>query len=100
MVKMSYFDPGRAFTPFGLLPWMETGVTGLRLNKDGGSWIETTLPESSVSRIERKADLKLSQETGELEGKLTVTFTGLEALGLRVEERHEDETNRKKYPGR
>lgn len=95
--KDAYFDPGAAFTPFGLLPWIETGVPGLRLDKDGGSWIQTTLPVSSVSRIERKADLKLSQETGGLEGKLTVTYTGLEALDRRVEERNADDTGRKKY---
>jgi hypothetical protein len=95
--KDVYFDPGAAFTPFGMLPWIETGVPGLRLDKDGGSWIQTTLPESAASRIERKANLKLSPETGELEGKLTVTYTGIEALNRRVEERHEDDTNRKKY---
>jgi len=39
--KDLYFDPGGAFTPFGLLEWPETGVTGLRLDKDGGTWIHT-----------------------------------------------------------
>jgi hypothetical protein len=94
--KDMYFDPGAAFTPFGLLQWSETGVPGLRLDKDGGTWILTTLPQASESRIERNAKLKLS-ETGELEGKLTVTFTGLEAMNRRVEERHGDEAERKKY---
>ena len=75
----------------------ETSVKGLRLDKDGGSWVETTLPESAESRIERKAELKLSQETGELEGKLTVTYTGLEALSRRVNERNEDDTEHKKF---
>jgi hypothetical protein len=91
-----YFDPGAAFTPFGLLEWEETGVTGLRLDKDGGSWILTTLPQASVSRIERAAKLKLT-DTGELEGKLTVTFTGLQAMNRRVEQRHGDDADRKKY---
>ncbi len=95
--KDLYLDPGAAFTPFGLLPWFETSVPGLRLDKDGGTWVETSLPESAASRIERKADLKLSEESGELEGKLIVTYTGLEALGRRLEERHEDDTDRKKY---
>jgi len=40
--------------------------------------------------------LKLD-ETGELEGKLTVTYTGLEATRRRVEERLADETERKKF---
>src|ERR1700704_5460997 len=51
LVKMNgkdvYFDPGAAFTPFGLLTWYESGVAGLRLDKDGGSWIQTPLPQAS-----------------------------------------------------
>ena len=94
--KDIYCDPGAAFTPFGLLTWPETGAPGLRLDKDGGSWVQTTFPESTASRIERKAKLKLS-DTGDLEGKLTITFTGLEAMRRRVEMRNEDETNRKKF---
>jgi uncharacterized protein DUF3857 len=93
--KELFFDPGAAFTPFGLLPWTETGVQGRRLDKDGGSWIETPLPESSISRIERKADMKLTDD-GALEGRVTVTYTGLEAYALRMEERNEDDAGRKK----
>jgi hypothetical protein len=84
------------FAPFGLLPWPETGVQGLKLDKDGGSWVTTTLPQSSVSQIQRKADMKLT-ETGSLEGKVSVTFSGLEALQRRIEERNEDDANRKKF---
>jgi hypothetical protein len=94
--KDVFCDPGTAFAPFGLLPWSETGVQGLRLDKDGGSWVVTTLPESATSRIERKADLQLSDE-GALSGKVTMTFTGLEALYRRQEMRSEDETSRKKF---
>lgn len=94
--KDMYFDPGTAFTPYGFLPWAETGVTGLRMDKDGGSWVTTTLPSSTDSQIERSADLRLS-DTGDLEGKLTVTYTGLEALSRRIEERNEDDTNKKKF---
>ena len=94
--KDVYCDPGTAFTPYGLLPWSETAVKGLRLDKDGGSWVMTTLPDSSVSRIERKANLKL-RDDGTLEGKLTIVFAGLEALYRRLDERNEDEAGRKKY---
>ena len=93
--KDVFFDPGAAFTPFGMLPWMETAVRGLKLDKDGGTWVETSLPTSADSGIQRKAELKLT-ETGDLEGKLTVTFTGLEAAQRRVEERLADDTQRKK----
>jgi hypothetical protein len=94
--KDLYLDPGTAFTPFGLLPWPETGVAGLRPSKDGGTWVKTALPESSVSRVVRHADLALS-DTGDLEGKLTTTFTGLEALQRRLEERNEDDIDRRKF---
>jgi hypothetical protein len=40
--------------------------------------------------------LKLS-EMGDLEGKLTVTYSGLEAMYHRLDERHADEVARKKY---
>jgi hypothetical protein len=94
--KDLYFDPGAEFTPFGMLPWSETGVPGLKLDKDGGTWIQTPLPASQDSSVTRKAELKLS-DTGELEGKLIITYTGLEASRRRVEERFADDTERKKY---
>jgi hypothetical protein len=94
--KDVYFDPGAAFTPFGLLEWPETGVAGLRLDKDGGTWIRSTLPLSSESRTDRKANLRLT-ETGDLEGNVTVTFTGLEGMYRRLEELHSDDAERKKY---
>jgi regulator of replication initiation timing len=95
--KEIYCDPGAAFAPFGLLPWTETGVGGLLLDKDGGTWIVTNLPESSASSVERSAKLKFDESSGGVEGKLIVTFTGLEAMWRRVEERNEDEANRKKF---
>ena len=93
--KDLYLDPGAAFTPFGLLRWDETGIQGLKLDKDGGSWVQTTLPDSSASQIQRKGVLKLSA-TGDLEGTLVVTFTGLEGMRWRVDERNEDDAARKK----
>lgn len=94
--KDVYFDPGTAFAPFGLVPWTEAGASGLKLDKDGGSWVTTALPDSSASLIERKAELKLTEE-GALTGKITVIYTGLEALAHRLRERNEDEAARKKY---
>ncbi|MBS1840882.1 MAG: DUF3857 domain-containing protein [Acidobacteria bacterium] len=94
--KDTYYDPGTKFAPFGLLPWYESGVTGLKLDKEGGTWITTTLPPSSDSQIDRTADLKITPE-GDLSGKLKLSFTGLEALSRRMTERLEDEAARKKY---
>jgi hypothetical protein len=93
--KEVYLDPGSAFTSFGMLPWGETGVRGLKLDKDGGAWVNTPILDASLSKIGRKADLKMNAE-GSLEGKLTVTYSGLEAAWRRVDERNEDEAHRKK----
>jgi transglutaminase-like putative cysteine protease len=94
--KDTFYDPGTAFTPFGILPWPETAVQGLRLDKDGGAWVTTSVPDSTVSNITRKADLRMTDQGG-LEGKVTVTFSGLEALSMRLELRNQDETTRTKY---
>lgn len=93
--KDVFCDPGAAFTPFGLLMWSETGVQGRRLDKDGGTWISTMLPKSSDSQIIHHANLTLS-ETGDLEGKLTASFTGLKAMELRMDERNDDDADKKK----
>ncbi len=94
--KELYLDPGTALVPFGTLPWSETAVTGLRLAKDGGTWINTPLSDPNDSRTERKAHLKLTS-SGTLEGRVTVTYTGQEALRRRLEERNEDDADRKQF---
>jgi hypothetical protein len=94
--KDLYFDPGGAFTPFGMLTWPETATPGLCLDKDGGTWVQTPLPQSSESRIERTAKLKLA-DNGNLEGKITLTYTGLEAMYHRIDVRNEDDVARKKF---
>src|SRR5260370_11092476 len=91
-----FFDAGAAFTPFGMLPWMETASAGLKLDKDGGSWIQTPLRVSEQSKVERRAELKLAAD-GDLEGKLTVSFSGMDALWRRIEERNQEESARKKF---
>jgi hypothetical protein len=94
--KDLYFDPGAAFTPFGMLTWSETGARALCLDKEGGTWVKTTLPGSSESRIEHTARLKLN-ESGGLEGQVTMTYTGLEAMYHRLDVRNADDVTRKKF---
>jgi hypothetical protein len=93
--KELFLNPGVPFTPFGLLPWYETAVQGLKLDKDGGAWVHTPLPAASDSRIERKA--ALSFDRGTVSGKVMVTYTGLEASWRRLQERGEDETARRQF---
>jgi Domain of Unknown Function with PDB structure (DUF3857) len=94
--KDVYCDPGSAFVPYGLLPWYETTVKGLKLNKDGGTWIQTPMPDSAASEILRTATLKLTDD-GTLEGKVSLSFTGLEAISRRHEFYNQDDEARKKY---
>lgn len=93
--KDLYLSPGTGYTPFAFLPWERTGVAGLRLDKDGGTWVKTSLPESGASRVSRKADLKLTPD-GSLAGTVEVTFSGLEAMKSRMEVANRDESGRKK----
>jgi Domain of Unknown Function with PDB structure (DUF3857) len=95
--KDLFFDPGAEFTPFGMLPWIETGVQGLKLDKEGGTWVQTPVPAPEESRIQRKAELKVNETTGGLEGKVTLTYTGLEAWQRRVEKRLSDDAERKNF---
>jgi hypothetical protein len=90
-------DPGTPYTPFGLLPWYETAVPALQLGKGGGKWIEVSLPPASASRIERKATLRLVAETGVLQGKVVVTYSGIEAQWRRLSQRNEDDKTRQDY---
>ena len=91
-----FLDPGMRFAPYGVLPWPETGVIGRVLQETGGGWVRTPVPTSIESRIERKARLELNED-GSVAGKLTVTFTGLQALTRRVDERNADHAERKRY---
>jgi hypothetical protein len=100
MVKLDgkdhFFDPDSAFTPYGLLPWRESGVSARMLDRDGGNWVQTELVPSAASKIRRKANLKISEE-GALQGKVTVSFAGLEAMSRHREQTTEDDTERKTF---
>ncbi len=94
--KDFYFDPGSAFTPYGMLPWEETAVPGRLMDKEGGTWVSTSIPDASLSRIERKGDFRVNK-AGDLEGTLTMTLTGLEAARARQDKRQDNDTDRKKF---
>ena len=81
--KARYFDPGTPTAPFGIVSWEKSGVPGLRLAKGASANFETVaiqLPEDAVTR--RSADLRLNGDL--LEGSVTATFTGQEALRRRL----------------
>jgi hypothetical protein len=83
--KDFWCDPGWAFAPFGLLPWPETQVDGLLLDKDGPTWVKTMASTSAQARTERRAALTLSA-SGDLAGTVEITFGGLEGARMRLDE--------------
>jgi uncharacterized protein DUF3857 len=91
-----YLDPGMRLCPFGLLPWGESASTGIRLDKNGGAFVQTWIPKESDAVTERKATLRLDPD-GTLQGKIAVTFSGLEALTRRLDELEQDDISRRKY---
>jgi hypothetical protein len=93
--KELYLDPGVPFTPFGLLAWYETSVEGLSLDKNGGTWLRTPASAAADSRIERHGTFKYDR--GTLGGKVTVSYTGLEASWRRLAEHSEDEAARREF---
>jgi hypothetical protein len=91
-----FFDPGNPYAPFGQLPWTETAVAALRLNREGGIWIETPPPLPAGARIERTATLELDP-FGALSGRLVISFIGAEATWRRIAEREADAPARRKF---
>jgi len=92
--KDLYLDPASKFAPFGVVPWYETDVDGMLLDKDGGTWVHTSGLDSSFAKIERKADLTLADD-GTLEGTLVLTLGGMEALAYRSDAWDDDDASRK-----
>ena len=89
-----YLDPASACSPFGLLSWDQTGVTGLRLEKEGGVFAQSPAPKSSDAVTERRAQLTLDMQ-GTLAGKVQVLFHGQEALRKRLDALDEDGIQRR-----
>ena len=77
------FDPGTPTAPFGLVSWEKSNVPGVRIAKGAKPAFTTWAnqkPEQAVMR--RSADLRLNGDM--LEGTITATFTGQEALVRRL----------------
>jgi hypothetical protein len=92
--KSLYLDPGVPHCPFGSLRWSRTGVSGLRLEKDGGTFVQTPNPKSEEAMIERKALISWNEEG--IKGQMLVTFKGQEALMKRISALEDDAETRKK----
>jgi hypothetical protein len=89
-------DPAGGDLPFGKLFWSDTGVPGLKLDKDGGQWIQTPAPRSVDAGVTRKAALEMSAD-GVLEGTLEVRYSGHEAAWRIRNLRYRDEEIRRQF---
>lgn len=90
-----YVDPASRYFPFGLLPWYETGTSGIKADKRAGTIVNTPDPPSTDATIVRHADLEMSSD-GSISGALQVDFTGQRAALIREDKRKEDDTGRAK----
>lgn len=93
--KTYFLDPSVALCPFGILPWYETNVTGLRPTKQGAVFVEIPPIPSADSVTARNLQLKLDPD-GTLSGTLTIRFSGETALHYRHIARDEDDAGKKK----
>jgi hypothetical protein len=90
-----YFDPGTPTAPFGIVSWEKSSAPGILIGRKAASDITTVAeqkPEDAVTR--RSADLRLNGDV--LEGSVTATFLGQEALRRRLRTWGEEEAARTK----
>jgi hypothetical protein len=90
-----YIDPAEKFYAYPYLPWFESGVTGIRVDKQGGTTVTVPLSPASESMRERRADMTLDDD-GTLSGKLEITYLRQWSAEKRQEEQEDDEAGKKK----
>ncbi len=93
--KELYLDPGSPYAPFGLLPWEATGAGGLRIDKDGTSFVQTPNGTATEAITQRTAKLAIDQR-GTLTGTVNLSLVGQEAMERRLSERDSDDAEKKK----
>lgn len=95
--KERYFDPATVHARFGILPWQQTAVPGLKiLGRSKWEWVTTPELPYATAVTARTADLQIVD--GVVKGTATVTYRGQDALIHRLESRNEDEAaNRKRF---
>jgi transglutaminase-like putative cysteine protease len=90
-----FLDPATLYCRFGSLPWDETDAGGIRIDLHEGEIGATPKPESKDAVTQRRAEFKLDAD-GNLEGNLTITFEGQEALTRRLKAIDQDDAARRK----
>ena len=74
-----FFDPGSRFVTPGMLRWQQEAAAALLIDPKESSFVETPMSGPEKSVIQRTAKLRLSSD-GAIEGDVTVTYTGHEAV--------------------
>jgi hypothetical protein len=93
--KQIFLDPGTPQAPFGVVSWEKTAVPGIHVTKGKPAWISTVAqPVAAGAVTRRNADLRIEGEN--LEGTVTITFSGQEALVRRLSTVNQDEAARRK----
>lgn len=93
--KKIFLDPGTAKAPFGIVSWEKTAVPGIHVTKGKPSWVSSVAqPVAADAFTRRSADLRI--EGDNLEGTITVTFSGQEALVRRLSTVDSDDAARRK----
>jgi hypothetical protein len=92
--KQLYLDPGTRFCPFGIMRWMHTETAAMDLNHPG-DLIRIPGEPYSAATTSRLGQFNLMAE-GNLKGKITVSFTGAEALEHRLAALQTDDAGRTK----
>ncbi len=93
--KEVFLDPGTRFSPFGLLRWRYTDTLGVRQKPDGSTELsQSPIPQYNQAGTQRLANFTMDAE-GNLKGKVTLGFSGQEALWHRIEGAQTDEAGQK-----
>jgi transglutaminase-like putative cysteine protease len=90
-----FLDPATIYCPDRFLPWEEADAGGIRVDRYDTKLETTPVPESKDAVTRRAGNFQLSPE-GNLDGKLSVTYEGQEALQRRLKAIDQDEAERRK----
>jgi hypothetical protein len=94
--KEVFLDPGTRFCPYGLLQWTRTSVKGIRETAGGGTALSQTPPAAYPDALTRRTAKFSLADDGALNGRMTIVWTGQEALKHRSSAFKTDEAGRKK----
>ena len=91
--KWKFYDVSDEFAPPGTLTWPEQGVWALLPDSKDSEWVETPLLTSDQTRIQRIADITLS-EAGDVDGNIRELYWGNESIKWRIEHARQNDSER------